>query len=79
MSRPDFFKTGVMAADLNLAGKHPCSNDKFANLAISSEKTLAQLLRIDAGTKSSLDDLGTVVVSNLGTSSGVTGGRELKY
>jgi len=47
----------VITAVLNEVGKQPSLKERFASLAINSEKTEGQALRREVGTKSMLDDL----------------------
>ena len=62
-------------ACLNIAGKQPSVNDKFASLDISSEKTSEHDLMRDVGMKSNGQDLPGMPDKSFLTSSGVTGER----
>ena len=62
-------------ACLNIAGKQPSVNNKFASLEISSEKTSEQDLMRDVGMKSNGQDLPGMSDKSLFTSSGVIGER----
>ena len=70
-----FFSKGVTMACLNIAGKQPSVNDKFASLEISSEKTPEHDLMRDVGMKSNRQDLPKMPDKSFLTSSGVTGER----
>ena len=61
--------SGVTAGHLNLDGKTPPENDRFESLAIISEKTEGQCFKGDVGMKSTDDDLASMDVINLRTSS----------
>jgi hypothetical protein len=56
-SRLGFLSNGVITAVLNVVGKQPSLKERFASLAINSEKTEGQALRRAVGMKSMLEDL----------------------
>ena len=77
-SRECFLNKGVTAAALNLAGKVPSEKERFASLAMSSEKTDGQSLSKDVGMKSTEDDLDGMEAMSLRTSSTVTSAMKSK-
>jgi len=74
-SRFGFLRMGETEACLNLDGKTPLEKDRFARLAISSEKRAGHDLSTEVGTKSRTDVFEGMDDSILMTSDEVTGSR----
>jgi len=74
-SRVGFLRMGETEACLNLDGKTPLENDRFARWAIRSEKRAGHDLRTEVGTKSRTDVLEGMDDKIMKTSDAVTGSR----